>query len=73
MKFDNDRDRYAYGMDIGTIVEGIVKNYDGKYIIVDEDGVACDPQIVLSTLEGKKIRFTVVAFETIENLEKMLR
>lgn len=73
MKFDNERDRYSYGMDMGTIVDGVVKNVDGNYIIVDEDDVACNPQAVLSTLEGKKVRFTVIAFETMENLEKLLK
>lgn len=73
MEFDNDRDRYAHGIDIGTIVEGVVQVHDGKLIIMDEDGVAFDPQIVLSTLIGKKIRMTMVSFETMENLENLLR
>jgi len=72
MKFDNDRGRYKHGMDIGTIVEGTVVSHEGRFIIVDEDEIAFDPQIVLSTLEGKKIRLTMVSFETLENIEKML-
>jgi hypothetical protein len=72
MKFDNDRDRYKHGMDIGTIVEGTVINHEGKFVIIDEDAIAFDPQMVLSTLEGKKIRLTMVSFETLENIERSL-
>ena len=72
MEFDNDRDRYKHGMDIGTIVEGIVREQNGKFIIIDEDNIAFDPQAVLSSLVDKKIRLTMVSFETMENLEKLL-
>lgn len=72
MEFDNERDRLKYGYDAGTIVEGVVSVCDNRYVLVDEDGVAFDPQAVLSTLEGKKIRLTIVSFEAIENIQNLM-
>ena len=72
-KFDNKRDSHTHGFDIGTIVDGVVTEYDGKYILVDDDGVAFDPQVALSDLVGKKIRITMIGFESLENIERLVR
>lgn len=74
MDFDNDRDRNAYGYDAGTIVEGTVKWSDalGRYVIVDDEDIGFDPNAVLQKLDGMKVRFTLVSFEAIENIEKLL-
>jgi citrate lyase alpha subunit len=70
---DNERDRFDCGYDAGTIVDGIVQQDPGtkQYILVDEDGKAFNPQRVLETLVGKRVRMTMVSFEAMENLERM--
>lgn len=73
-KYDNDRDRYAYGYDAGQIIDGTV-SFDEKlnrFVVVDDDGVAFDPQRALQDLVGKKIRMTMVSFESMEEMEKLL-
>jgi len=74
MDFDNERDRNAYGYDAGTIVEGEVRWSDSlnRYVIVDDEDVGFDPNAVLQKLDGMKVRFTLVSFEAIENVEKLL-
>jgi hypothetical protein len=72
-KFDNERDRNTHGFDAGTIVDGVVTEYDGGYILVDNEGAAFDPQAVLSSLVGKKIRMTMISFESLENIEKLVK
>jgi hypothetical protein len=74
MKYDNERDRLQYGYDAGNIVDGVVQ-YDPEtkeYVIVDEAGVGFSTQALLKELETKKIRFTCVSFESIENIQKLL-
>lgn len=73
-KYDNERDRNIYGYDAGTIVDGSVV-YDGEkkeFILVDEDGLAFSSQQLLSSLVGKRVRFTCVSFESMEVLEKLM-
>ena len=74
MQFDNERDRNTYGYDAGTIVEGIVTWSESlnRYIIIDEENIGFDPNAVLQKLDGMKIRITIISFEAIENIEKML-
>jgi len=74
MKYDNDRDRLQYGYDAGNIVDGLVVFDDEKkeYVIVDEDGVAFSTQDLLKELISRKIRFTCISFESIENLQNLL-
>jgi hypothetical protein len=70
---DNERDRFDYGYDAGTIVDGEVKldAGTGQYVLVDDDGKVFNPQRVLETLVGKKVRMTMVSFEAMENMEHM--
>jgi hypothetical protein len=71
---DNERDRYAYGYDAGTIVDGVV-HLDlstNKFVLIDDDGEVFDPNAVLQTLMGKKVRITMISFESMEALEKLL-
>jgi hypothetical protein len=66
-------DRYSYGYDAGNIVDGVVcRDPETKIcIIVDEDGEEFNPQTVLETLVGKKVRMTMISFEALENMEKI--
>lgn len=75
MKEDNEGDRFAYGYDAGNIIDGVVKwdSVSGRYGIVDEDDVWFFPDSVLETLRDKKVRFTLISFEAIEDLEKMMK
>ena len=43
----------------------------GRFVLVDEDGIGFDPKVVLQHLAGKKIRMTVVSFESLVELEDM--
>lgn len=73
-KYDNDRDRYAYGYDAGQIVDGVV-SFDEKLnrlVILDDDGASFDPQRALQDLLGKKVRVTMISFESMEEMEKLL-
>lgn len=74
-KYDNDRDRQAYGYDAGVIVDGVVtSDPDTKMLVlVDEDGVAFDPQAVLQDLLGHKVRLTMISFEAIDNMENFYK
>lgn len=75
MKYDNEKDRNEYGYDAGNIVDGIVQlDPDTKeYVLVDDDdGVGFSTQNVLKSLEGKKVRVTIISFEAIEAMEKLL-
>jgi hypothetical protein len=73
-KYDNDRDRYAYGYDAGQVIDGAVVFDEvlNRFVIVDDDGVAFDPQRALQDLNGKKIRLTMISFESMEEIEKLL-
>lgn len=73
MKFDNERDRYAHGYDAGTIVDGVVTEHEGRHILMDDEGVAFDPQVVLAALVGKKIRMTMVGFEAMEEIKRLTK
>lgn len=75
MKIDNERDRFLHGFDAGQIVEGTVKLDDatGRYLVVDEDGVGYDVHAVLSRLDGKAIRLTLITMEAVLNMESMLK
>jgi hypothetical protein len=71
---DNDRDRYSYGYDAGNIIDGVV-HLDlstNKFVLIDDDGEVFDPNAVLQTLMGKKVRITMISFESMEALEKLL-
>jgi hypothetical protein len=72
VEFDNDRDRFVYGYDAGTIVEGTVSLIDGKSVLIDDEGVAFDPQAVLAGLNGKKVRVVIVSFEAVEAIKLLL-
>jgi len=74
MDYDNSRDRKQYGYDAGNIVDGVVTTdpSTGELVLVDEDGIAFSSQSVLRELLGKKVRMTIVSFESIEELEKLL-
>lgn len=74
MDFDNSRDRNSYGYDAGNIVDGVVSKDTtrNEYVLIDEDGVGFSSQEVLKGLEGKKVRLTIISFESIEAMEKLL-
>ena len=74
MEYDNDGDRYTHGWDAGSIVDGDVclDPDTGEYVVVNEDGKAFSSQAVLKQLEGKKIRITLVSFEIMDTIEKMM-
>jgi hypothetical protein len=74
MDYDNGRDRKQYGYDAGSLVDGTVTQDPDtrEWVLVDEDGKAFSSQAVLAELAGKKVRITVVSFEAIETIEKML-
>lgn len=73
-QFDNDRDRFQYGYDAGTIVEGTVTWNESlnRFVIVDDNKVGFDPQVVLQKLDGKQIRMTIISFEAMETIENLM-
>lgn len=75
IKYDNERDRNSHGFDAGTIVDGevVFDESSGRFVLVDEDGIGFDPQHVLKGLVGKKIRFTMVSFASLIELESMFQ
>ena len=72
--YDNDRDRFTGGFDAGTIVDGAVHldPATNEFVIVDEDGKAFSSQSLFKLLLGKKVRFSCVAFESMEAIERMI-
>ncbi len=74
-KYDNERDRFDHGFDAGQIVDGtvVLDDVTNRLVLEDEDGVCFDVQAALQTLVGKKIRLTVISFESIENIESMMK
>ena len=44
MEFDNDRDRFIYGFDAGIIIDGVVHELDGKYVLIDDEGKGFDKE-----------------------------
>lgn len=75
IRYDNERDRNAHGFDAGNIIDGTVTldEETGRYVLVDEDGLGFDPQAALQALAGKKVRMTLISFESIIELENMYR
>lgn len=73
MKYDNERDRLKYGYDAGQIVEGVVTldPATGRFVLLDEDGVGYDPQVVLQSLDGQVVRFTIISMRSLENMQQM--
>jgi hypothetical protein len=74
MNFDNERDQHTHGYDAGQIVDGTV-TWDpekGRYVLVDEDGVGYDVQEVMKSLNGQKIRLTMISLTSMEEIQKML-
>lgn len=74
MKYKNIDQLKASGLEIGIILDGtVVFDQDRKeHVIVDESGEAISIQEILSSMIGKRIRYTTVTFETLDSLEKML-
>ena len=72
LEFDNNRDRFTYGYDAGAIVDGTVTKYEDRFVLVDDEGKAFDPQAALGTMEGHKIRMTMIKFESIEGMAKLV-
>ncbi|KKL98945.1 hypothetical protein LCGC14_1819350 [marine sediment metagenome] len=73
-KFDNERDRHAYGYDAGQIIDGEVrKDLDtGHYILVDEDGVGFDPQVALESLAGQTVRLTLISHRSLQRATELM-
>lgn len=74
MDYDNERDRFESGFDAGSIVDGLV-TYDpasGEYVITDEDGKSFSSQELFKSLVGRKVRFTCISFEAMEDLERLV-
>lgn len=65
-------DRFMHGYDAGNLIDGVVKKdaATGRYVIVDDDG-AVDPHLLLESLEGKRVRLTLISFEAMENMGKL--
>lgn len=75
MDYDNERDQLTHGFDAGLIVDGtvVLDEVTRRFVVVDEDGKGFDPQVALQRLSGKKIRMTMISFESMETIEDMLR
>ena len=75
MEYDNVRDQFKYGYDRGQILDGTVVHDPDRdeYVIVDIDGIAFSPREFLKTIVGKQVRFTCASFETISNIEQMMK
>lgn len=74
MEYDNVRDRHKHGFDAGQIVDGeVTKDPDtGRFVIVDDEGVAFDPQAALGTLEGEQVRLTMVSHRSIQRAQDLM-
>lgn len=70
-----DDDRFVYGFDAGNIIDGTVQKdpETGDFILIDEEGVKFNPQAALKTLDGKKIRMTMISFEALDDMEEMYK
>jgi len=75
MDYDNVRDQFKYGYDRGQILDGTVVHDSERdeYVLVDIDGVAFSSQEFFKTIVGKQVRFTCASFETISNIEEMMK
>lgn len=74
-EFDNNRSHDLHGFDAGRIVDGTVVYHDvlNRYVIVDDDGIGFDIQPVFKELTGKKVRLTLISFESMDEIEKILK
>jgi hypothetical protein len=74
-RYDNDRDRFSHGFDAGTIVDGTIHlDLDtGEFVLVDDDGVAFSSQDLLKSMDGKRVRISCVAFDAMEEIERMIQ
>lgn len=74
MDYNNERDRKLYGYDAGNIIDGEVVYDEEKkeYVIKDDEGVGFSSQELFKGLLGKRIRFTCISFESIEEIERIL-
>jgi hypothetical protein len=72
--YDNERDRTRYGYDAGNIVDGVVTldQARGEYVVVDDDGIGFSVQDLFKSLLNKRVRFTCISFDSMEELEKLL-
>jgi hypothetical protein len=74
MDFDNDRDRFSFGHDVGIIIDGKV-TYDSatdEYVLVDEDGKALSVQTILKQSIGRQVRLTFIPLESMQKLQDLL-
>jgi hypothetical protein len=73
IKYDNDGDRYTNGFDAGVLRDGTVTldEKTGHLVLVDEDGIGFDPQAALAELKGKRVRLTMISFESLQNLAEI--
>jgi hypothetical protein len=73
MSEDNDRDRFQHGYDAGVIVDGevVFDEEKGRYVLMDEDGDTFDPFDALKSLNGKKVRMTMISFEAMMKMQEM--
>ncbi len=74
MKFDQDRDRYSNGLDLGYIVTGKVEvdPETREIVLVDSDGVGFSIMECLMDLIGKEVRFTIVPMVSILKIEQIV-
>ena len=74
MSDDNERDRFVNGFDAGVIVDGeiVYDDMTKRYVIMDDEGVVFDPQEAMKSLNGKKMRMTMVSFDAMIEMEEMM-
>lgn len=73
IKYDNDGDRFQHGFDAGVFRDGIVTldPQNGHFVLVDEDDVGFDPQKALESLQGKRVRITLISFDALQTLGEL--
>ena len=74
IQYDNIRDRFAGGIDVGNIVDGKIvwDHQTNEYVVVDDDGVGFSLQSVFKDLEGKSVRVTCVTHDAMDGLKKLM-
>lgn len=73
IEYDNEGDQFEQGYDAGVIRDGVVTldHRNGRYVLVDDDNRGFDFQAALANHLGKKVRFTLISFESLQTLEEM--
>jgi len=65
----------SHEFDVGEIIDGVILYDDqlNKYIIMDDEGTKFDIQSAFEKLNGKKVRLTLISFDSMDKIEDFLK